>query len=406
MWKSDALLICLLPENGSFTGLLGYVASQKIDYLTYPNLQFIEQDNKIDFSSVLGTDDVIVGHFLDDQEARNTKKNEELFSTLLTFLPSPNILLEFLLLFLFTWLMSLVLFWIARRLNQTNKRSIIPLKIFGSNVLLLRDDLNHQLMPTCLKYSLLINLVLLGFVKIVLSNNIQSSKVVVDKENLLYNENKIYATKMRCCWFAKDNMFDLFKNSKGGLSHFIFWSKTDQENLCILVNEDQSFPWEDNFFSVGFGFKVKMYLRIIGFVQRRSVFYNEIPLFSPLAVIYLSVSASQAIRDAMEKWIVKILEHGWYYQGMRKNFQEARATFPKDDIYSSASEYTKHNTIIKVNLEYENFELFFHSLLFIDLIVALVYFLFRLGEVTNKLKSSFYTQRFTNLQFTNYKGSS
>ena len=180
--KSYLLHIYLHSDNGSFTGLIGYVARQEADFLTNPNIQYIEHDNKIDFSSVIGADDVIVGHFVDDQEAKKARENEKLFSAVLTFLPSPNILLEFLLLFLFAWLMSLGLFWIVRRLNQTSGRSIIPLKIFGFNLLLLSDDLNHKLMPTCLKYSLLINLVLLGFVKIVLGNNIQSSKVVVDKE--------------------------------------------------------------------------------------------------------------------------------------------------------------------------------------------------------------------------------
>ena len=180
---------------------------------------------------------------------------------------------------------------------------------------------------------------------------------------------------MRCCWIAKDNVFDLFKNSKGGLSHFIFWSKTDQENPCILVNEDESFPWEDNFFSVGMAHTIEFYLRMIGFTQKRSVFYNKDPLLSLRAVIYLSVSASQVIRDAMEEWIVKFLEYGWHYQTNSKIFQVVKATIPKDDVYSSASEYTKQNTIIKVNLEYENFELFFHLLLFINFVVALVYIL-------------------------------
>ena len=325
----------------------------------------------INFSSVVGSDDVVVGHFLDGQEVRTAKKSEELLAAVQIFVPSLAIFLEFLLMFFVSWLSSLAIFLIVRKVNQTSGISIISLKTFGLNLLFLRDDLNRSLVPVCLKYALLFNLVFFSLVKIVLSNNIQSSKVVVDKEALLYNENKIYTTKMRCCWFSKDGIFDFFHNSKSGLSYFIFRSKTDQIDPCVLLSEDGSFAWEHNFFSINFSYKVRMYLRIIGFAQKRSVFVNKNPLFSLNAVIYLSVTANRAIRAGIEDWIVKFVEHGWYSQLMRKNFEAVRIEIPKDDIYTSASEFVGRNTLIKVNLEYEIFQLFFHALLFVDTVFIL-----------------------------------
>lgn len=375
----------LVPENGSFTGLIGHLVKQEVDYILSPNIQYIDHENKIDFSSVVGAEDVVVGHFLDGQQARVAARSEALLSAAQIFIPSLNIFLVLSLLFLLIWLLSLTLFLAIRVLNRTNR--IVSLKIVNLNLLFLRNDLNHKLVPVYLKYALLFNLVVLSFVKIILTNNIQSSKVVVDKETLLFAENKIYTTKMRCCWLAKDNLYNFFQNSRKGIGHFIYRSKTDQINPCILMNEDNSFSWEDNFFSVGLAYQIKTYLRIIGFAQRRSVFINKNPLFNLNAVIYLSVSASRAIRDAMENWIVKFSEHGWYNQLMRKNFEMTKTDIPKEDIYSSASEYTDRNTIIKVHLDYDNFELFFHTLWLVDAVLASICLLFKCAVRIYRLKA-------------------
>ena len=224
---------------------------------------------------------------------------------------------------------------------------------------------------------------MLSFVKIVLSNSIQCSKVTVDKESLLYDKSKIYSTELSCCWVIKDLLLDLFKSSTISFNRFI-WSKTDQDP-CILEEDQASMKTRDNFFAVGVVPTTRFSMTVLGFIKKRSVFLNMTPLMSLSAVFYLSASANQKIRDAMEDWVVAFLEHGWYSQSKIKSVQFAKLTFPKDDVYLSVSEFTKQNTIVKVNLEYENFRMFFYLLLFINSVVALLYFLFefRSLEVTH-----------------------
>ena len=178
-------------------------------------------------------------------------------------------------------------------------------KLIYLNALHIRDDLLGNSLEglSCFKIALLFNLLFLFFVKQILENNINTSKIIVNKEVLIYDEKKIYTTNLRCCWMAKNQFIEYFKGSlRGSLAHFVYYNKTDLNRPCYLTEENNVFNHFDNYFVISYKYRIDIYMRIISGLHKEDLFINKNPLLSLNLVIYVSKSTNKLIKNEINKW--------------------------------------------------------------------------------------------------------
>ena len=148
------------------------------------SFRFINQD-LVDLSNVVFSQDIVMGHYIDEKSNRTSAIDLQILQNI--FVPSLEFFFEYLALILFSFIFIVVLKFGFKK----------KLKIFNFFYGVLSDHPSDASLKKCTSVGqlLLFNLLFLFFVKQILTNNVNTQKIVVDIENLLYSKEKIYKTK-------------------------------------------------------------------------------------------------------------------------------------------------------------------------------------------------------------------
>lgn len=128
--------------------------------------------------------DIVLGHFIDEKSNRTSAIDLVILKNI--FMPSLEFLGEYLALILFSIIFVVIL--------KFGFKKNIKLFNFFYGALSEHGDVSLR-SCTSVGQLFLFNLLFLFFVKQILINNVNTQKIVVDIENLLYSKEKIYKTK-------------------------------------------------------------------------------------------------------------------------------------------------------------------------------------------------------------------
>ena len=161
------------------------------------SIRFINPD-LVDLSNVVMSQDIVLGHFIDEKSNQTSAINLIILKNI--FMPSLEFLAEYLALILFSLIFVLIL--------KFGFKKNIQLFNFFYGALSEHGDV---LLRKCTSVSqlFLFNLLFLFFVKQILFNNVNTQKIVVDIENLLYSKEKIYKTKKGWFFPSSANMHSI-----------------------------------------------------------------------------------------------------------------------------------------------------------------------------------------------------
>ena len=133
-----------------------------------------------------------------------------------------------------SWIFSFALFFLARKLTQ----NFYSFDFFLLNLLRLQHRLIKSASP--LSLVLVFNLIFFFLLKNIIATTIKTNSVVVDKEGLLYSEDKIRSSKLNpACYVDDSKDIDFLRYSVNGtISHFLYHERTDPNNLCIFFKKN------------------------------------------------------------------------------------------------------------------------------------------------------------------------
>lgn len=148
------------------------------------SFRFINQD-LVDLSNVVFSQDIVLGHFIDEKSNRTSAIDLKILKNI--FMPSLEFLVEYLALILFSFIFVVILRFGLKK----------TVKIFNFFYGVLSEHPSDASLRRCSSAGqlFLCNLLFLFFVKQILTNNVNTQKIVVDIENLLDSKEKIYKTK-------------------------------------------------------------------------------------------------------------------------------------------------------------------------------------------------------------------
>ena len=235
----------LLP-NGSYgvNTVIGTLQRSLAD-LTIKSENMYVDTSVVDLSKVIGYEDLLLSHFVNGTKEKSPKF-ANYNQVVDMFVPSKSIFVEFVCLMLGSFLFGLAL------LKLLKKSRPITLETYCMNFVYLADRLMKE-PRSPFSYLLLFNLFFFFLTKNFLTNNIKSERVVVNKEVLLYDEDKIVRTDWEFCLLMRNKDSDYFEQSNPGtLAHLLFYNKTRDLNVpCVMFDSNGLNMNLSNFFLVG-----------------------------------------------------------------------------------------------------------------------------------------------------------
>lgn len=233
----------LLP-NGTYgrNTVIGMLSRSLADFTVKVENQYVDP-SVVDMSRVFGCDDLLLSHFVNGTKEKNPKFVDQIVDV---FVPSKSLFVGFVGLVFASFLIGFALLLVIKKSRPISFNNYCMNFIFQSDKIL-----RGRRSP--LSYLLLFNLLFFFLTKHVVSNNIQTNRVVVDKDILLHDIQKIVETDMEFCLLLRNKDSDYFEQSNPGtLAHLLFYNKTrDLNHPCIMFTETGLNMKLSNFFLVG-----------------------------------------------------------------------------------------------------------------------------------------------------------
>lgn len=278
-----------IMTNGSYNGVIGELEQNKADFTIKMENMLVDPD-KVDITNVFEATDWLLGHYINV-----TSKKESSFLNynhmIDTFVPSNFLLIEFISLVFLSFLIGSFL---------TIRKKETDYKNYLFNFLHFSDEIVRK-KPSSLSLLLLFNILFLFLTKQFLASNIKTSKVIVDREFLIFKDSKVYTTTMNCCFLQQNKDTDYFKFSKPGtIPYFIYNNKTNPKNPCVMFDQ-KGLRTNTNFFLLGIRLHMAV-LRTLNAIFPLDIFYLQKPILSLNSVLYMSKNIDKKIRGELNKW--------------------------------------------------------------------------------------------------------
>ena len=190
--------------NGGENTSIGLLINNKADLLLRPKSIFLNPD-LIDYSKVMTSDDFFIAHYIYNNNL-TINENFSLNQAISIFLISSDLIILFFLLYFASFIIGFIIF---RRISYLRKYNF---NIFYSNFFEFRFELTRKKLSP-LSFILIFNLFYMFLIRNFLANEINSKRVIVNKENLIYNEDKLYSIDLNSCFGERSYAIKLFKNS-------------------------------------------------------------------------------------------------------------------------------------------------------------------------------------------------